>query len=204
MKNEQIAQCFELLADLLEIDGANPFRIRAYRNAARTSHPHHSLCQNLGIGPGPHRTRRYRQGPGSSDSRHRDDRASHSAGRAAGEDSIGVVDMLRIPGVGPKKVAVFFKELKLTSLDELQAAAEAGRLSELKGFGKKTEQAILQNIAAARHASERISIADARAATDMIVEDLLKLPGVHHASAAGSCRRRKRDLRRPGRAGDLR
>ena len=103
----------------------------------------------------------------------------------------GVVDMLRIPGVGPKKVAVFFKELELTSLDELKAAAEAGKLAALKGFGKKTEKTILENIARVAEAGKRVSIAVARTAAEAIVDDLLQLNGVTNAAVAGSCRRRR-------------
>lgn len=192
MKNEQIAQCFELLADLLEIQGANPFRIRAYRNAARTIS---STAQSLADLVASQQDLTSLEGIGKDLAAQIREiiTTGHHTQLEELQEQIppGVLDMLRIPGVGPKKVAVFFKDLHLTSLDELQAAAEAGRLSELKGFGKKTEQSILQNIAQARQAAQRISIADARAASEAIVEDLLKLPGVRNASAAGSCRRRK-------------
>ncbi|MCA9037412.1 MAG: DNA polymerase/3'-5' exonuclease PolX [Planctomycetaceae bacterium] len=192
MKNEQIAECFETLGDLLEIQGANPFRIRAYRNAARvvssTAESFVDLCaqdydltQLEGIGKDLAKQIREVVATGQ-----------HAQLEELKKDvPSGVLDMLRIPGVGPKKVAVFFNELKLKSLDELKAAAEAGQIAKLKGFGKKTEQAILENIAQAATAAERISIADATAATDIVVADMLKLPGVKQASAAGSCRRRR-------------
>jgi DNA polymerase (family 10) len=99
--------------------------------------------------------------------------------------------MLRIPGVGPKKVSVFFNELGLKSLEDLKAACEAGRLSKLKGFGKKTEESILANIAMATEHSQRASISDARAAAELIVEDLQKLKEIGQVAVAGSCRRRK-------------
>ena len=99
--------------------------------------------------------------------------------------------MLRIRGVGPKKVAVFYNKLNLESLDSLKAAAQAGELAALKGFGKKTEQSILDNIDLAAEAGQRISIADARAAAEPIVQDLRQLKSVMQAAVAGSCRRRK-------------
>ena len=192
MKNDQIAAYFDQLADLLEIQGANPFRVRAYRNASRTIgstaesfaaivNAAGDLTEFAGIG---------------------DDLAQQieeivTTGKHSKLEEIktqvpsGVVDMLRIPGVGPKKVAVFFHELGLQSLDQLKTAAEAGRLAALKGFGKKTELSILENIGQAVEAGTRTSIADASAAADAIVEDLLKLPEVKQASVAGSCRRRK-------------
>lgn len=192
MQNDHIAACFEQLADLLEIQAANPFRVRAYRNAARTiASTAESLADLIGTDGD------LTQLTGIGKDLAKQIQEIVRTGRHAQLEELkaavpsGVLDMLRVPGVGPKKVSVFFRELKLTSLDELKAAAEAGRLSALKGFGKKTEDAILQNIASAAHACERISIADAVAATDLIVADMLKLDGVRQASAAGSCRRRK-------------
>ncbi len=99
--------------------------------------------------------------------------------------------MLRIQGVGPKKVSVFFNQLGLKSLDDLKAACEAGQLAKLKGFGKKTEQSILQNIDLAAKQGERVSIAEARAAAEAIVDDLQQLAEVEQVSVAGSCRRRR-------------
>ncbi|HAD57766.1 MAG TPA: hypothetical protein DCG12_00785 [Planctomycetaceae bacterium] len=127
MRNDQIAAVFEELADLLEIQQANPFRVRAYRNATRTIsstadsiaalvEEKSDLTKFSGIGK---------------------DLANQIVGvvttgkhekltelRTQVPD--GVLDMLRIPGVGPKKVAVFFHKLNLTSLDELKQAAQEG------------------------------------------------------------------------------
>lgn len=192
MKNDQIAAVFEELADLLEIQEANPFRVRAYRSAARTIQStaesfttlvkeEQDLTQFSGIG--------------------KDLAAQIAEVVTTGHHSqleelkqevpAGVLDMLRIPGVGPKKVSVFFKKLNLTSLDQLKAAAEAGQLAALKGFGKKTEQSILDNIGLAAEAGKRVSIAEARTAAEAIVHDLLELQEVRQASVAGSCRRRR-------------
>ncbi len=192
MKNDQIAECFETLADLLEIQGSNPFRIRAYRNAARTisstAESFVELCENA---------HDLTQLDGIGKDLAKQIQEIVTTGQHAQLEELktqvpsGVLDMLRIPGVGPKKVAIFFNELQLRSLEDLKTAAEAGQLAKLKGFGKKTEQSILENIALASAAASRISIADAKAASDVIVEDLLKLDGVSQASVAGSCRRRK-------------
>ncbi len=192
MKNDQIAECFELLADLLEIQGANAFRVRAYRNAARTISSTAESISDFSTQGGD-----LTEFAGIGRDLAKQIQEIVSTGQHAQLEELkkqvpsGVLDMLRIPGVGPKKVAVFFNELHLTSLDELRAAAEAGVIARQKGFGKKTEEAILKNIQMATEASARISIAEARAAADGIVEDLLKLDGVKQASAAGSCRRRK-------------
>lgn len=99
--------------------------------------------------------------------------------------------MLDIPAVGPKKVSVFFNELGLKSLADLKAACEAGRLSKLKGFGKKTEESILANIDLATEQAQRVGIDVARAVSEAIVEDLKLLPEVKQVAVAGSCRRRR-------------
>lgn len=192
MKNEFIAVQFELLADLLEIQGANPFRIRAYRNAARTIS---STSESLSDLVATKQDLTQFAGIGKDLAKQIEEittKGQHSALEELRKQIPGgVLDMLRIPGVGPKKVSVFFNELGLKSLEDLKAACEAGRLSKLKGFGKKTEESILANIATATKHSQRASISDARAAAEAIVEDLQKLKEVGQVAVAGSCRRRK-------------
>ena len=87
--------------------------------------------------------------------------------------------------------------MNIDSLESLKAAAENGQIAELKGFGKKTEQTILENIDAVKEAGKRFYINEAKTAADAIVGDLLKLKSVKQASVAGSCRRRRES------AGDL-
>lgn len=192
MKNEFIAVQFELLADLLEIQGANPFRIRAYRNAARTIS---STAESLSELVATKQDLTQFAGIGKDLAKQIEEittKGQHSALEELRKQIPGgVLDMLRIPGVGPKKVSVFFNELGLKSLEDLKAACEAGRLSKLKGFGKKTEESILANIALATEQSQRASISDARAAAEAIVEDLQKLKEIGQVAVAGSCRRRK-------------
>jgi DNA polymerase (family 10) len=193
MQNVEVARLFEELADLLELEGANPFRVRAYRNAARTlealsidvaaivERDPEELLQLGGIGK---------------------DLADKivvivRTGELPQLEELkakitpGVVQMLRIPGLGPKKVAALFKELGLETLDALKQAAEQGRIAELKGFGKKTEQSILEGLALATEASQRVFLADAKAEADAIVADLRQLSSITQATVAGSCRRRK-------------
>jgi DNA polymerase (family 10) len=192
MKNDTIASYFELLADLLEIQGANPFRIRAYRNGARTiSSTSESLDDMVRSGTD------LTELTGIGKDLARQITEIVTTGQHAALEELrkvipgGVLDMLRIQGVGPKKVSVFFNELGLKTLTELKAACEAGQLAKLKGFGKKTEQSILQNIDLAAKQGQRVSIADARAAAEAIVEDLKQLAEVEQVAVAGSCRRRR-------------
>ncbi len=192
MNNDAIASQFELLADLLEIQGANPFRIRAYRNAARTiSGLAESLSDMVGEGAD------LQELPGIGGDLARQITEIVRTGQHTGLQELkqqvpaGVLDMLRIPGVGPKKAAVFFRQLGLTTLEQLKAACESGRIAQVKGFGAKTEAAILANIGQAAEHAQRISIAEARAAAEAIVADLRLLPEVTACETAGSCRRRR-------------
>ena len=157
MNNEFIAGQFELLADLLEIQGANPFRIRAYRTAARNIAATAESLSDVVAASGD--LTAY-AGVGKDLARQIHEivtTGEHSALLELRKAvPAGVLDMLRIPGVGPKKVSVFFNELGLKSLADLKAACESGRLAQLKGFGRKTEETILQNIDRATEQSQRI------------------------------------------------
>lgn len=192
MKNEQIAALFGQLADLLEIQEANPFRVRAYRNGARkiqsTAESMSALIEDGG-------DLTQFEGIGKDLARQIEEIVATGQHEQLVElkQQIppGVVDMLRIPGVGPKKVAVFFNQLNLETMEDLKLAATEGRLSAMKGFGKKTEESILKNIDRAVEAGKRVSIAIATEAASSIVEALLTLEQVTQASVAGSCRRRK-------------
>ena len=137
MHNQHIASLFEELADLLEIQGANPFRVRAYRNAARTlenlsesaadilAQSTRSLTDLDGIGQDLADKIKVIVQTG----------ALPQLEELRAEVPAGVVQMLRIQGLGPKKVAALFHELGVTTLADLTAACEAGRVAELKGFG---------------------------------------------------------------------
>jgi DNA polymerase (family X) len=199
MQNADVARIFDSLADLLEIQEANPFRVRAYRNAARTignmsesvadiiADPDRSLDDLPGIGKDLAGKIETIMSTGSLP----------QLEELKAKIPAGVVQMLGLPGIGPKKVAVLFRDLHIDSLEMLKAAAERGDIAKLKGFGKKTEQTILENIDAVTEAGKRFYINDAKLAADLIIADLLKLKSVKQASVAGSCRRRRES------AGDL-
>ncbi len=124
MQNATLAQWFEELADRLEIQGANPFRVRAYRNAARTfaDHPE-PLAEIVSAG------RSLQELPGIGQDLADKAATLITTGSLPQLEELraqipqGVLDMLRIPGLGPKKAAVLFHELAITSLDQLRAAA---------------------------------------------------------------------------------
>ncbi len=182
----------ERFADLLAIQGANPFRVRAYRNAAMTirSAPRRlaemvdsgeDLSQLHGIGKTIAAKIVEVVKTGHL-------RALESLERREGP---GLVDLLRIPGLGPKRVRVLHELLGVSSLDELAKAAERSDVSKLPGFGPKTESAILAAIARGAPGRGRLPWAEAEPIAESLVEFLRELPGVECVVVAGSYRRRR-------------
>jgi len=193
MNNADIARQFTEIGDLLEIQGANAFRVRAYRNAARTIEDLSESVSALAA----EGVKSLTDLPGIG----KDLAAKIINLVETGEipqlvelrEQVpsGVLDMLRIPGLGPKKAAALFHELNIQSLDDLKAAIENGEVSKLKGFGQKTADSIMEGIDLAAEAGKRFSISIAKRSADEILNDLLSLDCVERGAVAGSCRRRK-------------
>ncbi|MBX3440211.1 MAG: DNA polymerase/3'-5' exonuclease PolX, partial [Planctomycetaceae bacterium] len=171
MQNAQIAAHFDEIADLLEIQGANSFRVRAYRNAARTiGDLPQSVATLAAAGLGA-----LTEIDGIGDDLAKKIIALVETGVIPQLEELrqqvpaGVRQMLLIPGIGPKKVAKLHEELGVNSLDDLKAACESGRVEALKGFGKKTEQLILDGLAQVATAGQRFLIDVASHAADAMV-----------------------------------
>ncbi|RPI80713.1 MAG: DNA polymerase/3'-5' exonuclease PolX [Planctomycetaceae bacterium] len=193
MQNSEITRIFEELADLLEIQSANPFRVRAYRNAARTIGDLPEPVAEILRDP----ARRLDELPGiGADLAGKVTQIVETGMLSQLEElraqvPAGVVAMLRIPGVGPKKAAALFKELGVTSLETLREACESGAVAKLRGFGAKTAAAILDGLTQAEQAVQRLYLAEIAPLADEIVADLKRVPGVARVEAAGSFRRRR-------------
>lgn len=138
--NADIAVIFEEIADLLEIQGANPFRVRAYRNAART----------LGELPQEARVLLERGGdltrlPGIGTDLAGKIGEIVTTGHCSLQDRLhrelppAITELLQIPGLGPKRVKALYHELDVQTVEQLQRAAQDGRIRALHGFGAKTE-----------------------------------------------------------------
>jgi len=193
MTNHDIAAVFEQIADLLEFKGSNPFRIRAYRNAARTIQ---DLPESMAdIVADPDRSPDDVEGIGK-------DLAEKIAAlvetgslpmldELLAEIPESVLAILRVPGLGPKRAAILYNELNVTTLDELRDACQAGRVRELKGFAAKTEAAILQGLEIASVAQERILWAEADEHARSILAHLQQCSAIERLQAAGSYRRGK-------------
>ncbi|MGE3316987.1 MAG: DNA polymerase/3'-5' exonuclease PolX [Planctomycetaceae bacterium] len=193
MQNGEIARAFDEMADLLEIQNENPFRVRAYRNAARTISQLTERLSDVAADP----DRDLTEYPGIGKDLSDKIRTLIKTGKIPQLEELRAlvptvtVAISRLPGIGPKKAAALVQQLSITSIDELKEAAAQGRIQVLKGFGKKTELQIIEAIGQAAESDKRYSIADAKGPADVIVADLLKLKSVSQASVAGSCRRMK-------------
>ncbi|MFM7163394.1 MAG: helix-hairpin-helix domain-containing protein, partial [Planctomycetaceae bacterium] len=196
MHNAEIAQHFDELADLLEIQGANPFRVRAYRNAARIVG---DLAEQVATVVGDP-ARKLDEIPGIGADLAAKITILAKTGVLPQLEEVrrqvppGVWQMTRIPGLGPKKAAALHKELGLTTLEQLRAACEAGQVAGPKGFGKKTQQAILEGLEQVATAGQRLLLAEVEPVALELVAALREVPGVGQVEPAGSFRRRRESV----------
>ncbi len=188
--NADIASSFEEIADLLEIQGANPFRIRAYRNAARILGELPQEASRL-LEKGEDLTRL----PGIGDDLAAKIKEIVTTGHCSLLDRLhtelppAITDLLRIPGLGPKRVKALYHDLDVQTLEQLHRAARDGRIRALPGFGEKTENNILQAIEAHANQTRRFKLAVAAPYADALERYLAATPGVLQVTIAGSYRR---------------
>ena len=191
MTNPEIADAFDQVADILEFQAANQFRVRAYRNAARTIR---DLPESMSeIVADPSRKLTDIEGIGKDLAEKID--ALVKSGKLQQLEELqrqvpeSVLAMMRVPGLGPKRAALLFKELKVTSLEELRAACEAHTVRELKGFGTKTEESILAGLEFAAEADKRVLWAEADKFVQEILAHMRRFAALEEIEAAGSYRR---------------
>lgn len=192
MNNEQIANTLEQLANLLEITGSNPFRLRAYRNGARVIRDLPQAVASL-VESGSDLTKLDGIGKGVAEKCHE----LIETGRLSQMDEIletvpeSVLDLLNVPGLGPKKAATLYNDLNIENLDMLKAACEANQVQTLPKFGAKTELAILEGIAIAAAANERILWASADKLVVRLRDHMDGCQAIERLEFAGSYRRGK-------------
>ncbi len=188
--NADIAAVFEEIADRLEIQGANPFRIRAYRNAARTLGELPQEARTL-LEQGEDLTRL----PGIGDDLAAKVQEIVTTGRCSLLDRLrkelppAVTELLQIPGLGPKRVKALYHDLEVQTVEQLYRAARDGRIRALPGFGEKTELNILQAVEAHVSQTRRFKLAVAAQYADALAAFLQAVPGVDQVTMAGSFRR---------------
>ena len=193
--NTDIATCFNKLADLLEIEGANAFRVRAYRNAARTIA---GLPQSVadmvaegtdlsslpGIGTGLAAKIAEIVETGNLQLLHEVENRTHP----------DLATLLHLPGLGPKRVQALHDALDITRLDELAEAARTGQIRQLSGFGARTEQTILEALSQQKGDAARLKRVLAEAPASALEAYLKSIEGVKELVVAGSYRRRQETI----------
>jgi len=189
MRNREIAQVFNEIADILAIQEEMQQRILAYRRASETIAALERDVADI-----------WREGtltdlPGIGKTLAAKIEELLTTGRLAFLDRLhaevpaGVIDMLRIPDVGPRTAARVWKELGITTIDGLAEAARAGRLRQLRGMGARTEQRILNGIAALQRQTGRTPLGTAWYTAYALLAAVREVPGVLRAEPAGSLRR---------------
>jgi len=191
MTNREIAGVFDEVADLLEFQNANPFRVRAYRTGAHRLRDLTEPLAAIAADDG----RSLTDIPGVGKDLAEKIRTLLATGtlpllaELQQEIPPGVVALSRVPGVGPKKAAALYRELGVSSLAELRQACDQQRVRALRGFGAKTEAAIIKGLALAEIAGVRMRWEQAENVVAPLVEHLRGSPAIRRVEAAGSYRR---------------
>ncbi len=192
MDNPEIARTLEEVADILEIQNANPFRVRAYRNAVRTVE---TVTVPLRRWVEENRALTDLPGIGKEMANHIKEMVE--TGTLGFRDELlaevprSLIELMRLPGLGPKKARRVWDELAIGSVDELEAAAKEGRVASLPGFGAKSQEKILAGIADYRQQGSRILLNEAERSVEPLLAYLREIPEVERLEVAGSYRRRQ-------------
>lgn len=190
MDTTRIAQTLAEMGTLLEVRGENPFRCRAYHNASQALRGLPNDLSDM-IADG-----RLAETPGIGETMLAKIVKLATTGSLPEYEDLrretppGLVALLRVPGLGPKKIKVLHDTLKIESLADLRAAAEAGKIAEVKGFGAKTAAVIREGIDFVESIGDRILQSTARRLVAPILQSICSHPGVLRAEVCGSLRRR--------------
>ncbi len=194
MINSEIAKIFDGIADLLEVKGDNPFRIRAYRRAAQnvltlpddlSTFSLDDLMAVPGIG----------KDLASKITEYAETGTITAWEELKAEIPEGILDLLAIPGLGPKTVKLIFDTLQITSLEALERAARTGGLEQLPHIKEKTVENILKGIAMLKRGRERLPIGTVLPVANEIIDYLKDHAPVRNISLAGSLRRWKETIK---------
>ena len=190
MNNADIAGIFQDIADLLEMEGKeSPFKVRAYQRAARTIEGLPVELSQVA------EEKRLREIPGIGEAIAKKITELLATGRLEYYEKLrsefppSLTTLLEIPGVGPRTAMRLYKELGISSVEELEQAIQTGQVAALFRMGEKTADNILRHIQALRRKDQRIPIGEALPVVEGIIGELKELPGLHRMLPAGSLRR---------------
>jgi DNA polymerase (family 10) len=189
MNNKEVAKVFADIADLLELKGENPFKIRAYQKVVRSIEHLPVEVEQLV------REDRLKEIPGAGEAITKKITELINTGKLEYYEKLksefpdGISALLDIPGIGPKTAMLLSSELGVSSADELEAAIVGGKVARLYRMGDKTAENILHQIQAFRRKDQRIPIGEALPVVDEILSRLGEVPGVKNLTSAGSLRR---------------
>ena len=192
LHNEDIAAVFDEIADLLEIEGDNPFRIRAYRNGARSLRVLGRDVRTL-TDQGADLTRLAGIGKNLAAKIHEIIDTGHCStlDKLRKQLPADLTELLKLPGLGPKRVHALYHELDIHTHEQLERAARDGLIRQLPGFGEKTEARILEALQAHADIGRRIKLVVAARYAESLVAYLESASGVKKVEIAGSYRRAK-------------
>ncbi len=190
--NSDIQGMFLELADILEIEGAGPFRVRAYRNAARSVS---DLFESVSRMVEEQKDLTRFKDIGKDLAKKMEEIVKTGSLSALEEArkrvSPELTSLLRIPGLGPRKVKALHEELGVTTLADLKKTAESGKISDLSGFGQKTQESILQELGRLETKEKRFRLDTVEEVVQSLETFLHSIDGVDQVTVAGSYRRRK-------------
>ena len=196
MQNADIARVLDEVAALLEISEANPFKVRAYHNAARTVRDHPEPLAELVRASGFDLTELPGIGEGIAD----EIEALIATGEMPQRRALlrklppGLLDLLRIPGLGPKRVRLLHDKLKIKTAADLAKAVAAGKVGKLKGFGPAMVEKIGAGLPQAGRTERRMLLQEAEQHARALVEYLSGGGGIQQIEVAGSFRRRRETI----------
>ena len=192
MENARIAEIFSEIADLLELKGGNEFRVRSYRNAARTVSELPQRLEEM-VGKDADLTELPNIGKSTADKiREIVERGTCKRLEDLHEEiPEGLTELLSVPQLGPRKASQLYRELQIQSLDDLRKAAEEQKIRELEGMGAKTEEKILEGIKTLQSSSGRIPYHTAAQYAEALGKLLDGMDAVKQWEVAGSFRRGK-------------
>ncbi|MBI2104690.1 MAG: DNA polymerase/3'-5' exonuclease PolX [Candidatus Omnitrophica bacterium] len=194
MKQHEIAALFTQMADLLEYRDENPFRIRAYRRAAQNLESFSGDLERLAA------ERRLRELSGIGADLAEKIEEYLQTGKMRAVESLkrrvppGILELLEVPGLGPKTAKLLTKRLRVSTVGELEEAAKAHRIRGLPGFGAKKEENLLKGIGVLARGRERMHLGIAVPLANELLALLRRAPGVSRVSTAGSLRRMRETI----------